>query len=212
MGSGMRLFLVRHGETDWNKNGIFRGTSDVPLNDVGRAQVASLGKALSDIPIRKIYSSHLSRALDTAKAIARGHRQERIITVDEGLSDIDRGEWAGLTHQQAKEKYPELYEKWFSAPQEVQFPGGNALSYIQDRSRAVIERIQREFNGDVVVVTHHVVIRALLCSLLDIPLSHFRGFEAFPASISQLEFEYSKWVLYRLNDVCHLAEIKKSEG
>ena len=72
MGSGMRLFLVRHGETDWNKNGIFRGTSDVPLNDVGRAQVASLGKALSDIPIRKIYSSHLSRALDTAKAIARG--------------------------------------------------------------------------------------------------------------------------------------------
>lgn len=208
----MRLFLVRHGETDWNKKGIFRGTADVPLSDTGRAQVASLGKAFFDNPIRKIYSSPLSRALDTAKAIARGHRQERIITIDEGLTDIDRGKWEGLTHQQAKEKYPELYEKWLLTPQEVQFPGGNTLPHIQNQARAVIDRIQRELDGDVVVITHHVVIRALLCSLLDINLSHFRSFEAFPASIGQLRFEYSKWVLYRLNDVCHLAETKKSDG
>jgi broad specificity phosphatase PhoE len=63
-----------------------------------------------------------------------------------------------------------------------------------------------------VVVTHHVVIRALLCSLLDLDLSHFRRFEVFPASISQLVFEYDRWVLYRLNDVCHLAKARRLDG
>jgi len=200
------LYLVRHGETDWNKQGKFRGFSDVPLNAAGKAQAQALGRCFSSIPIRAIHASKLARALETAKGIARGQESEKIIYAEDGLADINRGEWAGLTHQQAQEKFPELYDKWFSIPQEVCFPGGNCLPDIQRSARGTVDRIINGTNGSsLVVVTHHVVIRALLCSLLDLGLSNFQRFEVFPASVSELRFEYGRWVLYRLNDTCHLS-------
>jgi probable phosphoglycerate mutase len=202
-----RLYLVRHGETDWNKQGIFRGLSDVPLNAVGKTQAQALGRWFSGIPIRAIHASRLARALETAKAIAKGQESEKIIYAEDGLIDINRGEWAGLTHPQAKKKFPDLYEKWFSAPQEVRFPGGGCLQEILRQARGTVDRLVKGTSGSsFVVVTHHVVIRALLCSLLDLDLSNFRRFEAFPASVSELRFEYGRWVLYRLNDTCHLGE------
>lgn len=202
-----RLYLVRHGETDWNKQGRFRGLSDVPLNAVGKTQAQALGRRFAKVPIRAIYASKLARALDTAKGIAQGQESEKIIYAEDGLVDIDRGEWAGLTHQQAKEKFPELYEKWFSAPQEVRFPGGGSLHETLRRARATVDRaVHGAIGSDCVVVSHHVVIRALLCGLLDLDLANFRRFEVFPASVSELSFDYGRWVLYRLNDICHLGE------
>jgi len=201
------LYLVRHGETDWNKQGIFRGLSDIPLNARGKTQAQALGRCFAGVPIRAIHASKLARALETARGIARGQESEKIIYAEDGLADINRGEWAGLTHQQAKEKFPELYDKWFSAPQEVCFPGGGCLHEVMSKARGTVDRIMNGTNGSsLVVVTHHVVIRALLCSLLDLNLSNFRRFEVFPASVSELRFEYGRWVLYRLNDTCHLGE------
>jgi broad specificity phosphatase PhoE len=200
-----QLYLVRHGQTDWNRQGIFRGLSDVPLNATGEAQAQALGRCFSNIPIRAIHASKLARALQTSRGIARGQGSEKIIYPEDGLADIDRGEWAGLTHQQAQKKYPELYEKWFSAPQEVRFPGGGCLQELMRQARGTVDSITKGASGyRCVVVTHHVVIRALLCSMLDLDLSNFRRFEVFPASVSELRFEYGKWVLCRLNDTCHL--------
>jgi len=115
-----------------------------------------------------------------------------------------------LTHKEAQDKYPELYDKWLLSPQDVRFPGGDSLREVQSRARRAVDEVAAQADGDVVVVTHHVIIRALLCSMLRLDLSHFRNFEAFPASISELVFEYERWVLYRLNDVSHLAQAGRS--
>jgi probable phosphoglycerate mutase len=201
------LYLVRHGETDWNTQGIFRGLSDIPLNARGKTQAQALGRCFAGVPIRAIHASKLARALETARGIAGGQESEKILYAEDGLADINRGEWAGLTHRQAKEKFPELYDKWFAAPQEVCFPGGGCLNEVMSKARGTVDRIMDGTSGSsLVVVTHHVVIRALLCSLLDLDLSNFRRFEVFPASVSELRFEYGRWVLYRLNDTCHLGE------
>lgn len=200
-----RVLLIRHGETEWNKQGIFRGIADVPLNGRGARQAEAIGKTLAGTGLRAIYASRLVRASDTAQAIASRQASGIAVTPEDAFVDIHRGEWEGLTHDQAREKYPELYKRWFASPQDVRFPGGDSLRDVQRRARAALDRIARELAGsELAVVTHHVVIRALLCSLLDLELSHFRRFEAYPGSITEARFEYDHWVLYRLNDVCHL--------
>ena len=196
-----RLILVRHGETQWNKENVFRGLSDVPLNEHGVRQAEALGRFFEGVDFAAIYTSRLKRALDTARAIARAQKSERIIRNDEGLLDIHRGQWEGLRHEEAKAKFPELYEKWFSSPENVTFPGGENLGTVGMRAMRSIDRISREYSGKtVILVTHHVVLRVILCGLLDVGVSHFRRFEAFPASVSEVEQQYGKWVLMKLND------------
>ena len=199
-----RLFLVRHGETDWNKQGIFRGVADVPLNDTGLGQAKALGRYFSGIPLKAIYTSKLARTLDTAGGIAR--RQPggvSLVQTDDGLLEINRGDWQGLTLAQVKEKFPESYAKWFRDAEKVHFPGGESLGVVQRRAMRSFERISRE-EGDIALVSHHVVLRTLLCGILGLGLSRFRQFELHPASVSELRLEYDAWVVHRLNDVCHL--------
>lgn len=195
-----RLILVRHGETQWNKEGIFRGISDVPLNDHGIQQAQALGYRFAGVDFAAIYTSRLSRALETARAIARGNERERIIREEDGLLDIHRGQWEGLSHADAKKKFPDLYEKWFAAPESVTFPGGESLGAVGLRAMRSVDRIAREHDGKtVILVTHHIVLRVLLCGMLDIGISHFRRFEAFPGSVSEVEKQYGRWVLTTLN-------------
>lgn len=209
--NAMRIYLIRHGETQWNKEGIFRGLSDVPLNESGKAHARALGRYFSHIPLQAIYASRLSRAMDTAQAIANGQKRAHSVFAEEGFVDIHRGTWEGLKHRQAERRYPKLYRQWFKTPQAVKFPGGNSLNDVQRAARAALDRIHHQRRkGDVAIVSHHIVIRALLCSLLDLKLSHFRRFEVFPGSISEMRYEYGHWVLYGLNDISHLGKGVKS--
>jgi probable phosphoglycerate mutase len=201
----IRLFIVRHGETEWNRQGIFRGLSDVPLSETGTSQAKKLGLVLATMPVSAIYSSRLVRAWKTAEAIAWNRKRRVTVRADRGLLDIHFGRLAGLTHKQAGTAFPTVHKRWFINPEAVSFPGGESLKNVGARARKTINRIAGGADGgNVIVVTHQVVIRAILCRLLGISLSHFRRFEIQPASISEARFEYGKWVLYRLNDVCHL--------
>jgi len=200
-----RLYLVRHGETEWNKRDVFRGHSDVLLNENGRTQAIELGKAFETVALRGIYASPLRRAAETAGAVASARGDKRSVIIEGGLIDINRGEWEGMSRLQVQTKYPELYQEWLNFPTQVRFPGGDGLGDVERGSRVVIERVASESQGAaVMIVTHHVVIRVLLCSMLELDLSCFRRFEALPASVSELRFEYKCWVLHRLNDVSHL--------
>lgn len=203
-----RLYLVRHGETEWNNKDVFRGHSDVPLNENGKTQAIELGQAFAAAPLRGIYTSPLRRAAETAGAVASARDEKRSVQIVAGLIDINRGEWEGVSRYQVKAKHPALYEQWLHFPTQVRFPGGDELKDVERRSRAAVEKIASELHGAAsMIVTHHVVIRVLLCSLLELDLSSFRRFEALPASVSELRLEYGRWVLHRLNDVSHLGGV-----
>ena len=201
-----RVFLVRHGETEWNRQQIFRGMSDVPLNENGKRQAEALGRRLAAIPIGSIYASKLGRALETAKAIAGGQRKESFVIPDDGFTDINYGEWAGLSYDEARIKFPEAYAKWQREPQGMHFPGGESLQSVQLRAWRSFDRIfHATGNGeDIAIVSHQVVIRALLCGLFNLDLSHFWQFDPQPASVTEIRRDHEWRVLYSLNEVAHL--------
>ena len=94
------LFLARHGETDWNREGRFQGHADPPLNGTGRAQAAQLAAGLADVELSAVYSSPLRRALETARVVAAAHELEAVAL--DALREVDVGSWQGLTRADAK--------------------------------------------------------------------------------------------------------------
>ena len=132
----LRVILIRHGETDWNTQQIFRGRVDVPLNEVGLTQAKAVGVSLKDVQIDAVYSSPLSRAIETAKVLAesRGLKIELV----EGFIDINFGKWQGILHNKVKEEYKDMYEEWLKRPQMVKFPEGESLEEVSTRSMAAL--------------------------------------------------------------------------
>ena len=101
------IILARHGQTAWNIGEVFRGQTDIPLDETGEKQAQLLAEYLSSRKIEAVYSSPLQRALKTAQAIARYHQFE--VQVTQGLNDLSFGEWEGMPHEEVREKYRELY-------------------------------------------------------------------------------------------------------
>jgi len=203
-GISRHIFLVRHGETDWNKQDVFRGHTDIPLNAAGRAQAEALGRRFAQIPLQSIHSSRLSRALDIARAIAQGQKSPPAAQIEEGLLDIHRGQWEGLSHEEARKKFPEMYRKWLTDPAQMRFPGGESLRSVQHRAWRFLGRMLVSGEGSAVLVSHDVVIRVLFCSMLDLDLSFMGRFEVHPASVSEIRCDGGRPILSRINDICHL--------
>ncbi len=101
-----RLILARHGETDWNRDGIWQGHGDPPLNDLGREQAAGLAERLRDVELDALYSSDLRRALQTAEFVATA--KDLDVVALGGLREMDVGSWTGLTLAQIAERFPEM--------------------------------------------------------------------------------------------------------
>ncbi len=104
------LYLVRHGQSDWNAANRFQGHVDRPLTDLGRTQAEALARELASIALEAIYSSPLRRALDTATAVAAGRDLE--VVADDGLREVDVGSWAGLTRAEVEERFPAEFRRW----------------------------------------------------------------------------------------------------
>ncbi len=202
----MHLFLVRHGETEANRQGLALGRADVPLNENGRKQATQLSAALSGEPIVAVYSSPLARAVETAGPIAAAHRLP--VEIEPTLIEMDIGDLDGLTFAQVRERYPRLLELWTSAdgPNE-RMPGGEALQDVQRRAIEAVRRIaQRHADATACVVTHNFVILAVLADVLGIDLAGFRRLRHNVAAITTLELSRGRWRVVRLNDCCHLRD------
>jgi broad specificity phosphatase PhoE len=205
------LFLVRHGQTGWNKEGIFRGTKDVPLDAVGKEEALSVGKRLKEEGITAVFSSPLSRAKETAEAIARFHKIE--VQLLAGLIDLNFGEWEGQSLEAVKKRYPDLYQQWLQAPHEVIFPGGEGLDVVRSRVMGAVEGIiERHPQEVVVLVSHRVVLKVLICALLVLDNSHFWNIGQDTAAINCFQHRDGTWTCNFLNDTCHLKEVKEERG
>ena len=194
----MDIILVRHGETEWNVGEVFRGCADIGLNENGRNQATLLGTYLADTGIQAVLSSPLKRAYDTAGAIASPHNLA--VQVSDSLNDLDFGEWEGLAVPQVKDKYSELFTEWSEHPERVRLPGGETLDDVQRRSMLVVEKLIREQEGAVALVTHRVVIKVLVCALLGLDNSHFWNIMVDTCGITTFRYEKSRFVLVRHND------------
>ena len=133
-----QIILVRHGQTPWNKDKIFRGSKDIPLNDQGREEARLAGEWLKGEKIDLAYTSPLSRSRETAQAIAQHHG----VAVKDlpGLSDLCYGDWEGLPLTEVKVKYADLYHQWETAPHMVRFPGGETLAELRGRALSAVTR------------------------------------------------------------------------
>ncbi|MEE8369616.1 MAG: histidine phosphatase family protein [Dehalococcoidia bacterium] len=200
----MRLFLIRHGETESNRLGLTLGRADVPLNEHGRWQAQRLAEALAAEPLAAIYSSPLSRTRDTAAAIARQHNLE--IQIEPDLTEMDIGETEGLLFADLRARFPGLLETWASPQGPTQpMPGGERLIDVRTRAWQTIQAItSRHPEETACAVTHNFVILSLLTIALGIELADFRNLRHSVGAISILEFNGERVRLLRLNDTCHM--------
>jgi broad specificity phosphatase PhoE len=204
----VKLILARHGETLWNVEKIYRGRTDVSLDEAGIRQAELLGKYLSNWELEAIYSSPLSRALDTANIIAS--YQKVSVQVAEGLIDFDYGEWQSMPEQEVKRLYPALLNKWHNNPHNVKMPSGESLEDVRGRAIEVVNDVISKYQGSVLLVSHRVVNKVLICSLLGLDNSSFWNIKQDVGGITIFNYVDGRFVLTRHNDTSHLKELQKS--
>jgi len=202
------LILARHGETVWNIEKVYRGRTDVNLDEVGIKQAELLGRHLGNWELEAIYSSPLRRALDTANTIAR--YQKIGVNIVEDLIDFDYGEWQSLSEQTVKNLYPTLHDEWHNNPHKVRMPGGESLEDVKKRAVKVVNDVLSEYQGSVLLVSHRVVNKVLICSLLGLGNSYFWNIKQDVSGITIFNYVDGRFVLTRHNDTSHLKELQKS--
>jgi len=206
-----RVYLIRHGTTEWNREEIFRGRVDCALNESGRAEARAVAAYFEGVELDGIYTSPLARAAETAAAIAAGRGIE--VGSDPAFIDLDFGEWQGRPLKEVREKYPELYRAWRERPQEVTIPGGENLDSVRARAWEGLLRVARE-NPDrtVVIVSHRVITKVLICAALGLDNSHFWQIKQDTTAINCLEYARGYFIVSLLNDTCHLKSIHPEGG
>ena len=198
-----RIILVRHGQTEWNRVVRFRGVIDVPLNETGLAQARATGRRLASSPVAAVYSSPLSRARQTAEAIAAPHGLQ--VASHQGLNDMSFGTWGGLSPEEARKLSPDLAPRWFTEPHLVRPPGGGTLEEVRARVTLTVQEIAtRHENETAVLVAHQLVNRVLCCALIGLDNSHFWRIGQDPCCVSIFDYHDGRFDVVTLNDTCHL--------
>ena len=199
------LILVRHGQTAWNLEGRFLGQSDIPLDATGLDQAARVGAWLSDLPAQAIVSSPLSRASQTADAISRAAGHPPPI-LDPRLAELDQGELEGHPGRTLPERWPEFFARWVSDPADARVPGGETLRECRDRGMAALSEHVATASTDtpLVVVSHKMLISTVICTILGLPLAHYRRIGQGNTAVNLLSHGADGFALHLLNATPHL--------
>ena len=200
------IVLVRHGETEWNRVERFRGQADVPLNETGLRQAeATARRVAAEWQPVAVYASPLSRAVKTAEAIARPFGLA--VQTYRGLTDINYGQWQGLTPDDARERWPELVDAWYRAPETAHIPGGESLIDLRIRTLEAVRDLAARHQGQTIVLVGHTVVnRAILLGALGLRSHGFWHLRQDPCAINVLELDGGEFTLVSMNDTCHLKE------
>jgi broad specificity phosphatase PhoE len=204
MGKTLELILVRHGATDWNIQGRCQGSSDRELSETGVRQAEAVAKNLSQKKISAVYSSGLLRAKRTAQFISQPHGLP--VRIEDDVRELDHGMLEGLTFNEIKQQYPEFIQRWHTEPAELQVPGGERLSDVQQRAWAGLNRIagRHEASDTVVVVSHNFPILGIICHVTGTHLNNYRDFRVEPCGHTRLERDTSLWRLTHINDKIYM--------
>lgn len=208
----MTFYVMRHGETELNRAGVFQGHMDVPLSDKGRRQAELLGEALAGVRFDAVYSSDLSRAADTARAIMK--HQSCTLILDRRLRELHGARSQGLAPHEMAEKYPEFDKAFRLDPVNTRWPGGESFADLQERVARAIDDIyewnaQRPGGGIVAVVGHGGVVRCILRQAYvdDLLMEQVVG----NCTITVLQRDGNTWTVLRLDDGEHLKALDLAE-
>lgn len=203
--SATRLVLVRHGVTDWNREGRFQGHLDPPLGEDGRREASLVAQRIaSDDVLRpgRIVSSPLARAAHTASVI--GEAAGLAIETDDRLIEIGQGEWEGRTHAELEVTDAERYRAWRDAAGIRQPPGGESIDSAVARVTALIGQLAPGDRGTVCLVSHGGTMRVLARVLLDLADGRSWALDVDNASVGVASRIGGRWRLDRWNDTRHL--------
>jgi broad specificity phosphatase PhoE len=202
-----RVYLVRHGATGLTSEDRFSGESGVELSDDGRWQAARLGERLRQEGMTALYSSPLSRTVETARIIAGVCALE--IQTRDGLREISHGHWEGLRRKEVEARYPDEYAAWEEDPFTFAPEGAESGVAVLARALPVIREIVSRHQGErVVVVSHKATIRLVLSSLLGFDPRGYRDrLDQAPAAMNVLDFrDPVRARLMLFNDISHYAQ------
>lgn len=198
-----KIYLVKHGESEWNVLNKIQGQVNTNLTDMGRLQGHAIGSRLLKEEIDTIYCSDLNRALDTGKIIAKEINKPLVIS--EPLREIKFGVWEGLTGIEVGDKYKEQQEVWRKNPEKMILPGAETLEILSERVMKWMNcTIKENVDKNIVIVSHSATLKILLLGLLDIPLFYYKNFTISNVGLSVVELRDYNNVLIKLNDISHL--------
>ncbi|AWB09887.1 MAG TPA: histidine phosphatase family protein [Thermodesulfobium narugense] len=207
----MRIYLIRHGETKWNKESRYQGVKDIPLSEIGLEQVKKLGMYFSNLPLDIIVSSPLSRTKETANSIVKFYPKKLQVFYDDRFLEISHGLWEGKVVAEVKEEFKEIYNFWKVKPYEAKMPEGEGLHDVSLRATSAFkEWVNKYREKDIAFVTHDVVIRVILMDIFSLPYDFFWKFKLANAGINVLEYD-EEFKLLSINLICHLNEFS-AEG
>ena len=168
----MKLHLLRHGETDVNAAGRLQGSTDSLLTDLGKRQARDMGVASLAWGPLAVYSSPLSRAKDVADQICA--HTGVALTIEPRITEMEMGALEGVTIQQMRDGWPELYQGWRRDASSVTMPDGESLGDVQKRAMAAVAEFDQRHGVDetIIAVTHNFTIRCIVAAVLDLPLAN----------------------------------------
>lgn len=193
------IYVLRHGQTSSNLRNACIGFKDVPLDEIGKAQAQKLSKSLSSIGFDVVYTSPLSRAIDT---IAPFLKENPTIPVYMSYAFCERnfGRWEDLNYREIEQIEPELFKKWQSDQTHFQIPDGESISELRDRVDSALEKILTLHKGKkILIVTHLLAGRNSIASLLGLPKECDRGIFLSNAMMAKIEIKNGKGTLVSLN-------------
>jgi len=208
-----RLYLVRHGATQLTAEDRFSGAIGVELSDEGRRQVRALAERLAEQKISAVYSSPLSRTVETASILAVPHRLDPIHR--DGLKEISHGRWEGLTRREVEERFPGEYPAWEADPFTFAPVGGESGLAVLARALPIIREIVVAHAGqNVLVVSHKATLRLLISSLLGFDARGYRDrLDQSPACLNVVDFKDAvRARLMLFNDVSHYESTPQMGG
>ncbi len=206
----VKLFLVRHGQTDWNINRRFQGQSDVPLNEAGRQQATALANRLSREHIDVLFASDLQRAYETARMIAAQHACE--IRLDTRLREINFGAWEGLTYDEIKHNDPAVLAAREADIFTTAAPDGETLNQLTSRVESVLNDLHTQYaDQTILIVAHGGPLQILLCLALNLSPSKYWQFHLASASLSKITYYPAGAIINLMNDTCHLSSLPMGE-
>lgn len=199
------IYLVRHGESEWNIAKKIQGQQNIFLTAKGVRQAYLIGNRLNNEKIDKIYSSDLSRAYITAKII--GNKLNMDVIPMKEFREINFGIWEGLSHDKISKEHLDDFIQWRKEPEKLQVKGGETLGELQHRAMNGINMIFNNNKIDnILIVSHSATLKVIILGLLNMDLTYFKNLTINNVSLSIVEAREHNRVLKLFNDTCHVKE------
>jgi probable phosphoglycerate mutase len=204
------LIVFRHGETAWNRERRLQGQLDIPLNDTGRAQARALAAALAAEPIDAVYSSDLSRAMQTATPLADSLGLK--VRPEPRLRERSYGTLQGKTYAEVAEQLPEDFARWQARVPDYAPDQGESLAGFHERAVDIALFLSRRHPGErIALVAHGGVLDCLYREATGMTLEAPREHELLNASINRLRSDSHRLTLAQWGDVTHLESLALDE-